>query len=428
MVEPREINDLLANPGMGWQTFHTFADQDPALQGLPSGSAYFRLYWRDIEPQEGKIDFEKLDGLLAQARKAGQRLSLRVMCAGERTIDVPEWLKSKGCRGYDYTYEGQRFWIPDFEDPQFQRAHFRLIRELGKRYADHPDLDLVDVGSVGLWGEWHLSGAIDVATGKEVPLPSPETRRRIVDAWCAAFPNKPRAMLIGGEDALRYALGKGCGWRADCLGDMGGFAKNWNHMQNLYPDALRAAEAENAWKRGPVAFESCWDMRKWHQEGWDVTAIFDYALRHHASYVNNKSAPLPEGARPEVERLLRRLGYRLVLRRAVLPRSVQRGKPAPIRLNWENKGVAPPYSDYRIALRFAGESAAAWVSPVSVRGWLPGTKSAQIVLPISKGLTRGNVPLEIALVDPKTKQPAVRLAVAGRKADGWYPLASVQVR
>jgi len=34
-VEPRESDELLANPGMGWQTFHRFADEDPNLQGLP---------------------------------------------------------------------------------------------------------------------------------------------------------------------------------------------------------------------------------------------------------------------------------------------------------------------------------------------------------------------------------------------------------
>jgi hypothetical protein len=44
---------------MGWQTFHRFADQEQNLQGLPSASAYFRFYWREIEPKEGRIDFAK---------------------------------------------------------------------------------------------------------------------------------------------------------------------------------------------------------------------------------------------------------------------------------------------------------------------------------------------------------------------------------
>ena len=78
-VEPKEIDDLLANPGMGWQTFHRFADQDPNLAGLPSTSAYFRLYWSQIEPEEGQIDFGQIDELLRRAKQAGQKLAFRVM-------------------------------------------------------------------------------------------------------------------------------------------------------------------------------------------------------------------------------------------------------------------------------------------------------------------------------------------------------------
>ena len=35
-VRPKETDDLLANPGMGWETFHCFADGDASLAGLPS--------------------------------------------------------------------------------------------------------------------------------------------------------------------------------------------------------------------------------------------------------------------------------------------------------------------------------------------------------------------------------------------------------
>jgi hypothetical protein len=41
-VTPEETDELLGNPGMGWQTFHRFADEDKNLEGLPSTSAYFR--------------------------------------------------------------------------------------------------------------------------------------------------------------------------------------------------------------------------------------------------------------------------------------------------------------------------------------------------------------------------------------------------
>ena len=45
-------------------------------------------------------------------------------------------------------------------------------------------------------------------------------------------------MLIGGE-MLKRAVENGAGWRADCLGDMGGFSKTWCHMRMAYLDAVR---------------------------------------------------------------------------------------------------------------------------------------------------------------------------------------------
>ena len=58
----------------------------------------------------------------------------------------------------------------------------------------------------------------------------------------------PLVMLIGGGDMLKYAVENGAGWRADCLGDMGGFSKTWCHMRMAYPQRLPEADAIDAWK------------------------------------------------------------------------------------------------------------------------------------------------------------------------------------
>lgn len=429
-VEPKESDELFANPGMGWQTFHRFADEDKALEGLPSSSAYFRFYWREIEPAEGQIDFARFDALLAHAKKAGQKLAFRIMCAGTNQDDlyVPQWLKDKGCKGFEYQYQnrGPKHWVPDMDDPFFQQAHFRLIEELGKRYDGHPDLDLVDIGSVGLWGEWHMSG-----TG--VALPRPETRRAIVDAWRRAFPRTPKVMLIGDEDCLRYAAHNGCGWRADCLGDMGGFSKTWNHMEHFYRQQLQKTDANDAWKTAPVAFESCWDMRKWKEEGWDIRFIFDYALDLHASYLNNKSATIPEGTRGEIERFLRKIGYRLVLRRMEHTATAVPGSSFPVEMEWDNVGVAPPYRDDRLALRLTplsggSKESQVVVSTTSIQNWLPGKREVTESFALPGSLREGRYALALALVHPRTREPEIRLGIEGRAPDGWYPLSQVEVK
>jgi len=424
-VTPKETDELLANPGMGWQTFHRFADEDKNLEGLPSTSAYFRFYWSEIEPIEGQIEFAKFDGLLAHARKAGQKLAFRIMCAGTRSdyMYVPQWLRDKGCRGFEYQTNGTKHWVPDMGDPIFQQAHFQLIKELGKRYDGHPDLDLVDIGSVGLWGEWHMSG-----TG--VDLPSVDTRLAIIDVYCRAFPRTPKVMLIGDEPGMKHAIRKGCGWRADCLGDMGGFSKTWNHMKDFYPQQIKRTGAEEVWKTAPVAFETGWDMPKWKQEGWDIRYIFDYALNYHVSYLNNKSAPMPEGTRGEVERVLRKIGYRLVLRQLEHHKTATPGSSLAISMLWENVGVAPPYRDYLLAFRLTNmESKESFVpvSDTSIKGLLPGEIKMTESVKLPGDLKAGEYELALAVLDPATKDPVIRLAIVGRAADGWYPFSRAVV-
>ena len=422
---------MFANPDMGWQTFMRFADQDRNLEGLPSSSAYFRFYWREVEPKAGEIDFARFDELLAHARRAGQKLAFRIMCTGSgEYMDVPGWLKAQGCGGVEFKYGGGTHWVPDFADAHFQEAHFRLIHELGARYDGHPALDLVDIGSVGLWGEWHMSGTAELGTDKPVPLPPLDTRMKIIDAWREAFPHANKVVQIGSEEGMLRAAQERYGWRADCLGDMGGFSKTWNHMDNFYLQQVERTKAQEAWKTAPVAFESCWDMRKWKEMGWDIRYIFDYGLRCHASYMNNKSAPVPEGTRGEVERFLRRLGYRLVIRRLEHPASVRAGSDLPVAIAWENVGVAPPYSDCRLALRLRNEKAAApplvLPTPDAIRGWLPGATNTIAKVKLPRSLEPGRYELAVGVVGNAGK-PVVRLAIAGRDNEGWYPLSHVEV-
>jgi len=427
-VEPQEIKDLLANPGMGWQTFMKFADEDSALAGLPSSTAYFRWYWKQLEPKDGEINWALFDELLARARKAGQQVAFRIMTAGtSRDYDYsPPWLREMGLPGFEYQYAGAgpKHWVPDLDDPRVLLRHLRLIEGMGKRYDGHRDLALMDIGSVGLWGEWHMS-----QTG--VKMPSPETRRKIIDAYLAAFRKTPLVMQIGDIEGLKQATAGGAGWRADCLGDMGGFSKNWCHMKDVYPQNIEKAGIAQAWKRGPVALESCWTMKRWAQEGWDIQQIFDWALAQHASGINNKSDALPEGTRPQVEACLRLLGYRFVVRSAEHPAEVERGGSLEVRMDWENIGVAPCYADYHPALALvdaSGRRRTVAVGSAKAREWLPGKFRLAERLGIARELPPGEYGLHLAIVDPRTSEPAVRLAIAGRRDDGWYPISRLRVR
>lgn len=483
-IDFEESNELIANPYMGWQTFHHFADEDATLRGLPSGSAYFRFYWRELEPAEAQIDFKLIDELLAHARKAGQKLSLGIMvCGSEQYMDAPAWLKAQGCAGYEFRYEGDQIvyrkmmlgfvafavaallawllwkrrnikdaalrgrifrryffahaalvvfgvlvwkyagakhWVPDFDDPHFRLAHTRLITELGKHLDAHPDFDLIDIASVGLWGEWHMAHTPRVDTGENVDMPPQKTQMEIIDLYCSAFPSAPKAMLLNEPPVLMHALSKGCGWRADSFGDMGGDSKEWSHMESLYPKWIAAAHAEDAWKTGPVAFESAWDMQRWAREGWDVHDIFERGLKWHVSYLNNKSAPLPDQCVEDVKRFILKMGYRLVLRSVEIPTIISRGRVVTMRMKmqWENVGVAPPYRDGMIAIRLSAGKSVVLVSNSSVKGMLPGTAEMKTEFLIPEALEPGPYHAELLIVDRVHHAPLIQIAVKGATRDG----------
>ena len=321
-VAPEETNEILANPGMGWETFHRTANNDKNLPSwIPSTVHYARWGWRELEPEKGKIAYDFLDGVLKETREAGQKLAFRVMCCSTTRGEPyhPAWLKELGGRELQSDMGWWKIYpIPDMDDPIILDAHLDFIKRLGQRYDGHPDIDHVDLGSVGWWGEWHLSDS------KNCKLPTLENRQKIVQAYLAAFQKTPLLMLVNGEECLTYATQHGTGWRADCLGDLG-FLRKWSHMEQGYPTWIREAGIQETWQTAPVAWETGGDMRHWVAVGSSLRHILNYALALHGSYINNKSAPLPAGEniRPEVERFLRRLGYRLVLKELKHPASVR---------------------------------------------------------------------------------------------------------
>ena len=132
-----------------------------------------------------------------------------------------------------------------------------------------------------------------------------------------------------------------------------------------------------------------------------------------------------------VENCLRLLGYRFVVRSVEHPAEVERGKTVEVKLEWENVGVAPCYADYRPALALvdgAGKRSAVALSEAKVCDWLPGKRSLVERIAVPAELAPGEYGLQLAVVDPSTREPVVRLAIAGRCDDGWYPISRLRVK
>jgi hypothetical protein len=118
IVRPTEIDDVLINPGMGIETFNRFSGQalnegviwsevgpETALPDAPPGTvdfprssvAYLRWFWSQLEPEPGHYRWDIIDSALAEARRHGQRLGVRVM-PYDNHHPLPEWYRKSGAR------------------------------------------------------------------------------------------------------------------------------------------------------------------------------------------------------------------------------------------------------------------------------------------------------------------------------------------
>lgn len=449
VVSPETTDELLANPGIGWETFNRTRQQDKNLPAwIPSTINYSRWDWRQLEPEPGKLNTNFMDKALKETRDAGQKLAFRVKCCSTTPKHPfhPQWLKQVGGKELLADYgKDTLVLIPDMDDPIVLNRHLDFIKRLGERYDGHPDLDHLDLGSIGWWGEWHLSRS------KNCKLPTMENRMKVVNAYLAAFKKTPLVMLLNGQECTTYAIQHGAGWRIDSLGDLGSFSSTWNHMQNAYPDWIKNTKAQEAWKTGPIAYEPPNDVSEFVEKGWPLRWIFNYGLACHGSYFNGKSGKLPADARfrEEIERFLRRLGYRLILTEIQHPAEVRAGAKFEMAMKWQNVGSAPCYQPYRLAYRLTNENGyrQVFAGAITVNHWLPGSIELftaeffkepkdlpagdinhvrdEIYLP--KDMGPGSYQLSVGVVESASSKPVVRLGIKGRAEDGWYPLSRLIV-
>lgn len=451
VIKPKEINDVLTNPGKGFMTFQRF-NGDKLNEGMgwtegfpidyqefngdltnvehPSTTiAYWRIYWKYIEPEKEVYRWDMIDKALEVAKSRGQSLLLRIApygTGGEK--DVPDWYREIVGSNNDWKYKNPvNSWMVDPEDPLYAEYFGGMIRALGDRYDGHPDLEAIDLSIVGAWGE---------GAGSE--LLSQNTREALVNAYTDSFKKTPLIALLMDDKTNKYANSQiPVGWRVDCIGDLGFWANEqngWSHMYDFYPREIIACNVQDDWKISPVSFEICGTFLSWRdKQGYgreEVQYIFDQSLKWHISSFNAKSSPVPEEWSDSVDEWLKKMGYRFVLRRFTYSPEIQQNGKLGFTSWWENVGVAPCYKDFILAIRLKSvENESVMICPeVNLKKWLPGDIVYDNAVFLPSDLPAGNYYLQIALVDRLKHKPRINIAIEGKAADGWYQLGKIKVK
>ncbi|NLF33227.1 MAG: DUF4832 domain-containing protein [Planctomycetes bacterium] len=347
----RDHGGALVNPGMGW-TMHYYSNQvanygsklvpSDTLDDFPGlSTVYLRVPWAFLEPQRGRFNWALLDTPAQRWIARGRRVAMRITCS-ENWIAyaTPEWVRQAGAAGVPYEFgkgpqPDGRSWDPVFDDPVFLAELDRFLAALARRYDGNPNVEFVDIGSFGLWGEGHThmssrQDRIDIQK-KHVDLHVRHFRQTqlcISDDF-AGHDRPGRDFPI-----TDYALSQGVTLRDDSI-LVQPAPRCWFH----------AEMAEKFWPKMPVIIEHEHYAASKRRNAWDGRLLERSVEDYHASFMSIHGWPreLLEENRDTIERINRRLGYRLQPTRVDWPGRVEIGRPFAVKWTWANKGVAPCY-------------------------------------------------------------------------------------
>jgi hypothetical protein len=413
-VQFNETDSLYANPGQGWMSTR-----------FPSTIKYIRVGWADLEPERGKYDWSVFDNAIAKGSQAGTKISVRIMTCSPHSrgyYTSPKWLFDEGCKSYEYLIGGDDPTSggiripriePDYSDSLYLLRHGEFIKALGQRYDESGNLEFLDIGSYGLWGEWHTPNPVPVAI-----------RKKIVDMYIAAFKKTPLVFMSDDAEVIGYALEKGAGLRRDGVGS------RW-HEQNWIGTGkyTKVKGMEEAWKHSPVVFEWYGNYDYLMGRGWSFDSAINFMLRNHVTVINDNIGKVPAAEMVQIDRLTRLAGARFVLNEVSHNESVILGSSLEINMKWTNTGVGKLYKPYilRISLLDPEGKVVLFSDAGSDPStWLPGERTIKESITIPLTFKKTYYSIAVEFVNKMTGQPSFRLAFDAPRINGLYLISKIK--
>jgi hypothetical protein len=366
--QAHDTGSALVNPGMGW-TMHYYSnipsnygsrlEPSDTLDDFPGlSTVYLRLPWAYLEPKEGEFNWAILDTPAQRWIAKGKRIAIRITCSENWMLHAtPEWVKTAGAKGTHYQLGKGRVaaggpWDPFFDDPVFLEKLGRLLAALAARYDGNPNVEFIDIGTYGLWGEGH--------THMSSRQDNIELQKLHIDLHLKHFKNTLLCISddFAGHDKpgkrfpiTDYAFSKGVTIRDDSIAVQPP-PNSWHH----------AEMAQLFWPVLPVILEHDHIVNSRKRGAWDGGILLRAVEEYHASYMSIHGFPrtyLVEN-RETIHAINQRLGYRIMPVEVSWPATVSiataqhafliagdvsrhgdMDKVFVVKWSWANSGVAP---------------------------------------------------------------------------------------
>ena len=428
-----------------------------------------RSYWSQAEPEEGLYFWDEACNtkpaqrfrmLREGARQRGLKLIFQLR-ADSRDLHVnacPDYVRTKGAKGFESTTGSTKVWTPYPDDPKFQELYEKFLREFAKEFNNPDEVDWMGSWGIGKWGEYHTC---IYSTGDEKP------REPVFDFFTDLFLeifdkvpvciNFHKSIGTGSGDKtdpdsqrlVQKGIDKGLCLTSGAFGMhayYGTWEKNFIHTQRWKVPI----HAEGGWVRASHTLAaiqndgySDWgEVRRGEFEDSRDACANTMDFRYNSNVGMSETWSWFNDAYDLVQEAIQTQFYRLYPDRISIPEKAAKGAEISITHRWNNLGWAycptniKPFKD-RFKVVFAlmnpanGKPVHMFTcEDVQPSDWTHGTPKSYTSKFKLENVQAGTYVWAVGIVDKSKSEPTIgiQLAAKGEKmGDGWVKLATITI-
>ena len=353
-VSLQDNGKALRNPNMGWflayrtdnsdDGFGVRLKDDDTIDWFPGCNGLsFRTGWGRLEPQEGKFNWDYTDRVAQKWIAKGRQVGFCwISFSTTGTVPAtPLWVRDSGAKGW--VYPGNNHWTPNWEDPIYLQKLDNFLRAAGERYDGKPYVAFIEIGSLGTWGEGH-----SWTPKGDMPAVTADAKKRHLELWRKRF---PKTQLYINDD---YLINDPRGQEIfDFAKRLGYSLADWSITlpRSIEPSAKFG---DQVWPDRPILLEHHYYEDSANQGWWGDGSLFYACMeRYRASMLRihwfpdeflNGGVRGLKGNKELVDRVNRRLGYRLQIIEAEWPDALRPEQKADFVVRLRNGGIARCYA------------------------------------------------------------------------------------
>jgi hypothetical protein len=185
------------------------------------------------------------------------------------------------------------------------------------------------------------------------------------------------------------------------------------------------------WQRAPVVFEWFGNYEYLQSKGWSFDAAVNFMLSNHVTLINDNLGRYPPEAVPQLEKLARSAGARLVLREVAHEKELTPGSAFHLLMKWANVGVGKLYRPCTVRFTLIDSSGQiCWEAngKADPRQWLPGEYPVSESLQLPATIESGDYTLSVGVISSTGQGRPFLLAIDAPESDGRYSVSRLTIK